>query len=47
MDGPRDVFGLAVRGMPRGPAEMVPDGSADPFEVMVFDFKGYSLIFAA
>lgn len=47
-DRPRDVIGLAVPGMPRGsPGMEMPDGSADPFDVMAFDSKGSSLTFAA
>jgi hypothetical protein len=40
-DKPRDIRGIAVPGMPRGsPGMEMPDGSADPFEVMAFGSDG-------
>ena len=40
------IVGLAVPGMPRGsPGMEMPDGTADPFEVMAFDAAGNNMIF--
>ena len=47
LDGkPRNIHGIAVPGMPRGsPGMEMPDGSADPFEVMAFGSDGKVLQF--
>ena len=47
-DRPRDIYGIAVRGMPRGsPGMEMPDGSADGFEVIAFGPDGKSMVFGA
>ena len=46
-DRPRDIYGIAVPGMPRGsPGMEMPDGSKDPFDVFGFDQSGIASVFA-
>lgn len=45
---PGGLKGIAVPGMPRGsPGMEMPDGSADPFEVVAFDASGMAGVFSA
>lgn len=45
---PANLRGIAVAGMPRGsPGMEMPDGSADPFEVIAFDEAGLTARFDA
>ena len=44
---PTGVLGLAVAGMPRGsPGMEMPDGAADPYEVIAFGSNGKRSVFA-
>lgn len=44
---PAGVHGIAVPGMPAGsPGMEMPDGRRDPFEVIAFDARGRTFVFA-
>ena len=45
---PTEIVGLAVPGMPVGsPGMEVPGGKKDPFDVVAFDRKGKTRVFAS